>query len=229
MGVWRRLKAILAKPKTTEQKAQEQIAAIEASIVSMSSAAQQSASEALRLRNEAEEQRRRERTWEEDARDCIRRGDESAARECLRRAESARLAAERAEKLAQAAEKDADEKMRRTAQLRAELEALRAQTNLLSSSGQFADAEAAASRARAELSTPGIGSLDALQADVESRRLEAEVQSQLADQTLGTETTKPDESSVARRFDALKAEIEGKRKNTPHSDASERRLSERDD
>lgn len=229
MGVWRRLKNILAKPKTPEQQAQEQIAAIEASIVAMSSAAQQSASEALRLRSEAEEQRRRERTWEEDARDCIRRGDEAAAKECLRRAESARLAAERAEKLAQAAEKDANEKMQRTAQLRAELEALRAQTNLLSSSGQFADAEAAASRARAELSTPGVGSLDALRSDVESRRLEAEVQSQLADQTQGIETAKPDESSVERRLDALKAEIEGKRRNTSSADASERRLSEKDD
>ncbi|MGC8833718.1 MAG: hypothetical protein ACP5R4_06650 [Armatimonadota bacterium] len=229
MEVWRRLKNILAKPKTPEQQAKEQIAAIEASIVAMSSAAQQSASEAVHLRSEAEEQRRRERTWEEDARDCIRRGDEAAARECLRRAESARLAAEHAEKLAQAAEKDANEKMQRTAQLRAELEALRAQANLLSSSGQFADAEATASRARAELSTPGIGSLDALRSDVESRQLEAEVQSQLANQTQSIETAKPDESSVERRFDALKAEVEGKHKNASSADTSERRLSEKDD
>lgn len=228
MGWWDRLRRAVKKTKSAEQQVQEQIAVLEEAVASMSSAAQQSAAEAARLRREAEEQRKKERTWEDDARDCIRRGDEGAARECLQRAETARLAAEKAERLAAVAEADADQRLVRTNQLRGELEALRAQAALLSSAGRFAKAESDAARVRTELSASGYGTLEELRRDVEARELDAQVQRELAEGTPGLKDAAPTSDSVEQRLAALKAEMEGHRRRSAPED-EERRLTERDE
>ena len=228
MGWWDRLRRAVKGSKSAEQQVREQIAVLEEAVASMSSAAQQSAAEAARLKREAEEQRKRERTWEDDARDCIRRGDESAARECLQRAEAARLAAEKAERLAAVAEADADQRVGRTNQLRAELESLRAQAVMLSSAGRFAEAEAEAARVRAELSASGYGTLDELRRDVEARELDAQAQREVAESTPGLKDEQLTSQSVEQRLAALKAEMEGPRPRAGSEDA-ERKLTERDE
>ncbi|MGQ9525831.1 MAG: PspA/IM30 family protein [Armatimonadota bacterium] len=227
MGWWDRLRRAVKSTKSAEQQVQEQIAALEEAVASMSSAAQRSAAEVARLRREAEEQRKKERTWEDDARDCIRRGDETAARECLQRAEAAKLAAEKAERLAAVAEADADQRLARTSQLRSELEALRAQAAMLSSAGRFAQAEADAARVRAELAASGYGTLDELRRDVEARELDAQVQRELADGVPGLADTAARSEFVEARLAALKAEV-GKQALEPSTEDSDRKLSERE-
>lgn len=207
MELWSRLKRALGGSRRPEDEVREQIAALEADIVTLASAEQQLASEASRARREADEQRRRQSQWEEDARDCVRRGDDQAARECLERAEEARAAAEKAEQLATAAEKDLAQRRQRTAELRATVEGLRAEAARLASAGRYAEAETDIERSRQNLTTEGVGYLDALRRDVDAQELEAQVRREMAQSPADMAAQKRQSQAVDDRLAQLKAEM----------------------